>query len=83
MGGEEAAMRNYVIQRILATVPVMGVVVLFVFLLLRLAPGDPAALIAGDYATPEDIAKIRGALGLDNLNVSRKFQQNLKVFNKQ
>jgi len=37
-------MRNYVVQRILATVPVMGVVVLFVFLLLRLAPGDPAAL---------------------------------------
>jgi ABC-type dipeptide/oligopeptide/nickel transport system permease component len=37
MGGEEAAMRNYVIQRILATVPVMGVVVLFVFLLLRVA----------------------------------------------
>lgn len=43
----------------------MGMVVLFVFLLLRLAPGDPAALIAGDYATPEDIAKIRVALGLD------------------
>jgi ABC-type microcin C transport system permease subunit YejB len=58
-------MRNYVLQRILATVPVMGVVVLFVFLLLRVAPGDPAALIAGDYATPEDIAKIRVALGLD------------------
>ena len=58
-------MRNYVIQRILATIPVMGVVVLFVFLLLRLAPGDPAALIAGDYAAPEDIAKIRVALGLD------------------
>jgi peptide/nickel transport system permease protein len=65
MGGAEAAMRNYVIQRILATIPVMGVVVLFVFLLLRLAPGDPAALIAGDYAAPEDIAKIRVALGLD------------------
>src|SRR5262245_38344647 len=58
-------MRHYVLQRILATLPVMGVVVLFVFLLLRLMPGDPAALIAGDYATPEDIAKIRVALGLD------------------
>jgi peptide/nickel transport system permease protein len=44
---------------------VIGVVVLFVFLLLRFSPGDPAALIAGDYATPEDIAKIRVALGLD------------------
>jgi peptide/nickel transport system permease protein len=58
-------LRNYIVQRILATIPVMGMVVLFVFLLLRLAPGDPAALIAGDYATPEDIAKIRVALGLD------------------
>jgi peptide/nickel transport system permease protein len=58
-------LRNYIVQRILATIPVMGVVVLFVFLLLRLAPGDPAALIAGDYATPEDIAKIRVGLGLD------------------
>jgi peptide/nickel transport system permease protein len=58
-------MRTYVIQRILSTIPVMGVVVLFVFFLLRFSPGDPAALIAGDYASPEDIAKIRVALGLD------------------
>jgi peptide/nickel transport system permease protein len=58
-------MRTYILQRILATFPVIGVVVLFVFLLLRFSPGDPAALIAGDYATPEDIAKIRVALGLD------------------
>ncbi len=58
-------MRTYVLQRILATIPVIGVVVLFVFLLLRLTPGDPAALIAGDYATVEDIAKIRASLGLD------------------
>jgi peptide/nickel transport system permease protein len=57
--------RTYILQRILATIPVMGVVVLFVFLLLRFAPGDPAALIAGDYASPEDVAKIRVALGLD------------------
>lgn len=58
-------MRTYIVQRILSTIPVMGVVVLFVFFLLRFAPGDPAALIAGDYATPEDIAKIRISLGLD------------------
>ena len=43
----------------------MGVVALFVFALLRLTPGDPAAIIAGDYATPQDIARIRAALGLD------------------
>ena len=43
----------------------MGVVALFVFSLLYLSPGDPAAVIAGDIATEEDIAKIRAKLGLD------------------
>jgi peptide/nickel transport system permease protein len=43
----------------------MGVVALFVFALLRLTPGDPAAIIAGDYASPDDIARIRASLGLD------------------
>jgi len=55
----------YIIRRILATIPVMLVVATFVFLLLHLTPGDPAAVIAGDYAQPEDIAKIRKQLGLD------------------
>ena len=54
-----------ILRRLLATIPVMGVVALFVFALLRLTPGDPAAIIAGDYATPQDIARIRSALGLD------------------
>ena len=54
-----------IIQRIVATIPVMGVVALTVFALLHLTPGDPAQIIAGDYATPQDIEKIRGALGLD------------------
>jgi peptide/nickel transport system permease protein len=58
-------MLPYILRRILATLPVMGVVVLFVFLLVRIAPGDPAAIIAGDYATPETIEKIRVGLGLD------------------
>jgi peptide/nickel transport system permease protein len=48
-----------------ATIPVMGVVAVIVFLLLHLAPGDPAALIAGDFATAEDIARIGKQLGLD------------------
>jgi peptide/nickel transport system permease protein len=43
----------------------MVVVALIVFGLLRLTPGDPAAVIAGDYATPDDVAKIRAKLGLD------------------
>jgi peptide/nickel transport system permease protein len=55
----------YVTKRILATLPVMGVVAVIVFLLLRMSPGDPAAIIAGDDATTEDIAKIREHLGLD------------------
>jgi peptide/nickel transport system permease protein len=60
-----AAVFAYVIRRMLATIPVMGVVALFVFALLHLSPGDPAVIIAGDTATLEDIARIRTALGLD------------------
>jgi peptide/nickel transport system permease protein len=56
---------TYLVRRILATIPVMGVVAVVVFLLLHLAPGDPAALIAGDFATAEDIARIGKQLGLD------------------
>src|SRR6266404_6882854 len=55
----------YVVRRILATIPVMAVVALFVFSLLHLSPGDPAVIIAGDTATLDDIARIRAALGLD------------------
>jgi peptide/nickel transport system permease protein len=55
----------YVIRRLLATIPVMAIVGVFVFLLLHLAPGDPAAIIAGDNATEENIAAIRTRLGLD------------------
>jgi len=55
----------YIIRRILATIPVMIVVALFVFSLLHLSPGDPAAIIAGDTATADDIARIRQKLGLD------------------
>ena len=55
----------YIIRRILATVPVMAVVALFVFALLHLSPGDPAVIIAGDTATLDDIARIRQKLGLD------------------
>lgn len=56
----------YVLKRVLATIPVMVVVAVLVFALLRLAPGDPAAVIAGDYATAEDIARIRQQLGLND-----------------
>jgi peptide/nickel transport system permease protein len=58
-------MLGYLIRRILAAIPVMGVVALFVFLLLRLTPGDPAAIIAGDNATAEQLDRIRTQLGLN------------------
>ncbi len=58
-------MLGYLLRRLLATIPVMGVVALFVFSLLYITPGDPAAVIAGDIATDEDIARIRAKLGLD------------------
>jgi peptide/nickel transport system permease protein len=54
-----------VLRRLVATVPVMGVVAIAVFALLHVTPGDPAVIIAGDYATTEDIARIRARLGLD------------------
>ena len=56
---------TYIVRRILATIPVMAVVALFVFALLHLSPGDPAVIIAGDTATLDDIARIRAKLGLD------------------
>ena len=58
-------MSAYILKRLAATVPVMVMVALFVFLLLHLTPGDPAAIIAGDEATPAAIESIRHKLGLD------------------
>jgi peptide/nickel transport system permease protein len=58
-------MLGYIIRRVLAIIPVMLIVAIFVFLLLRLTPGDPAAIIAGDMATPEQLERIREAMGLN------------------
>src|ERR1700716_2064258 len=58
-------MVSYIIRRVLATMPVMAIVALFVFSLLYIAPGDPAAMIAGDQASPADVERIRQSLGLD------------------
>ncbi|MEW6265127.1 MAG: ABC transporter permease [Thermodesulfobacteriota bacterium] len=55
----------YILKRLLAVIPVAVVVCTVVFLMLHLSPGDPAAVIAGNYATSEDIARIRARLGLD------------------
>jgi peptide/nickel transport system permease protein len=58
-------MLGYIAKRLLAVIPVMAVVAVVIFSLLRLITGDPAAIIAGDNATSQDVAAIRGKLGLD------------------
>ncbi len=58
-------MTTYIAKRLLATLPVMGMVALIVFAILRLTPGDPAAILAGDMATPQQLADIRQSMGLN------------------
>ncbi|WP_376988429.1 ABC transporter permease [Bosea sp. R86505] len=58
-------MLAFIVRRIITTIPVMAFVALFVFSLLYIAPGDPAAVIAGDQASPADVERIRASLGLD------------------
>ena len=58
-------MWTFLARRVAATIPVLVVVAVLVFLMLRLTPGDPAAILAGDAANTEQIAKIRESLGLD------------------
>jgi peptide/nickel transport system permease protein len=55
----------YTLRRLLAIIPVMGIVATLVFMMLRLTSGDPAAIIAGDNANADDVANIRKQLGLD------------------
>ncbi|WP_159996778.1 ABC transporter permease [Roseomonas sp. 18066] len=61
----------YLLRRLLAAVPVIAIVAFVVFSLLHLAPGDPAAMIAGDHATPEEVAMVRETLGLDRAFLPR------------
>jgi peptide/nickel transport system permease protein len=56
---------GFLARRLLATLPVLAVVAVFVFLMLRLTPGDPAAVIGGDNASLAQVAEIRAKLGLD------------------
>jgi peptide/nickel transport system permease protein len=58
-------MLRLIAMRIVAAIPVILIVATVVFLLLRLSPGDPATILAGDTATPEVVAGIRAELGLD------------------
>jgi len=58
-------MLGLIVRRIFATIPVVAIVSIIVFSLIYLSPGDPAAIIAGDLATTEDVDRIRAKLGLD------------------
>jgi len=57
--------QTYLLRRILAVIPVMVVVATVTFVLIHLAPGDPASVIAGPDATPGDVVRLRHHLGLD------------------
>ncbi|MCF3935692.1 ABC transporter permease [Acuticoccus sp. M5D2P5] len=58
-------MLAYAVRRLIATIPVLFIVAVLIFMLLHLGPNDPAAVIAGDFAQPEHIERIRQQLGLD------------------
>lgn len=58
-------MHRYILQRILTTIPVMGVVALIVFFLMRLSVGDPALIMAGDGATEAQLEQMRKQMGID------------------
>src|SRR5215468_8231087 len=58
-------MFDYLIRRLVGTIPVLLAVPAFVFLFVHLLPGDPARLVAGPDASPQDIAAVRADMGLD------------------
>ncbi len=58
-------MLSFLLRRIVSTIPVLVIVALIVFLMTRLAPGDPAAIIVGDSASVAQIEQVRAQLGLD------------------
>jgi len=72
-------MLSYIIRRILATIPVVFTVAIMVFCLLRLTPGDPALILAGDAATPEQLTQIRQHMGLDQSLATQFFKWGTQV----
>jgi peptide/nickel transport system permease protein len=70
---------TYVLGRLLATLPVMAVVAIIVFSLLHLSPGDPAHVLAGETATPDEVQKIREALGLERPFLTRFAEWSLGI----
>jgi peptide/nickel transport system permease protein len=72
-------MLSYALRRLLAVIPVMVVVALVVFSLLYFSPGDPAIVLAGETATPEEVERIRVALGLDRPYLVRLTEWSLGI----
>ncbi|MHB2263697.1 ABC transporter permease [Aliihoeflea sp. PC F10.4] len=58
-------MTGYVAKRLLAVIPVLLGLSVIVFMMMALIPGDPATAILGNYATPENVARLNAQLGLD------------------
>ena len=65
-------MKGYILRRLLSLIPVLFVVAVVVFLLMHITPGDPAAVILGPEASPNEIAELREDLGL-NRPVTEQF----------
>jgi peptide/nickel transport system permease protein len=63
---KETRVLTYILRRLVLLIPVILIVGLVVFTLVHLTPGDPAAVILGDQATPEDIDQLRDQLGLND-----------------
>lgn len=66
-------MLQYIVRRLLMMIPVLLGISVIVFFLMALIPGDPAQAILGSYATPENLARLRSELGLDEPLVKRFF----------
>ncbi|HTE04485.1 MAG TPA: glutathione ABC transporter permease GsiC, partial [bacterium] len=58
-------MWRYLVRRLIAAMVVVVGVSFVVFLVLHLTPGDPAQVLLGPRATPDDLARLRQELGLD------------------
>ncbi len=58
-------MTKYLVKRILTLIPVLLIVSIVIFLLIHMTPGDPAAAMLGDLATPEEVAALRERMGLN------------------
>ena len=66
-------MARYIARRVLLAVPTLLLASIAIFLLLRLSPGDPATIVAGGDATPEQVAAVRHDLGLDQSLIVQYF----------